>query len=142
MKQFVAQKLRFFKIKQAVQFLVTWCLELGCFAAAHTVFEITCATTHVVWLQNQFSYLQFQSYISADLRYSVYSVLLAELQSGAHKRCNALLGSGITQQHQTRLERHSRDKYATLVRTFENYDCYFFITQGPKPNVIKHFLQP
>jgi hypothetical protein len=54
--------------------------------------------------------------------------------------CSTLvLAPGLTQKHQTRLERLTRDKHSSLLRKFVNYDRKSFMIQTPGPNVIKLF---
>ncbi len=54
-------------------------------------------------------------------------------QSGAPERCFTRVSSGLTQKHETRLERLAKDKHSSLLQKSVNYVCKFFYSTGPKP---------
>jgi hypothetical protein len=61
-------------------------------------------------------------------------------ESGASARCFTEVGSGLTNNHYTRLERLVRDKHSSLLRKFVNYGQKKFYNIGPRVQSHKTFL--
>ncbi len=66
--------------------------------------------------------LAYRAYFTKKMKYTEY---------GPFKRYSTRVVSELTHKHYTRLERHAREKYSSLLQKFENYNRKKFYNIGP-----------